>query len=135
MKIPTCMERFVGPGEMGGDLQIFDYPLLSMVMVNLQNDQARGAGDYAELTSMPEYMRHLCGDVKICPSIKTHIVNGQERRVRSSGCWVLYPMISDQEKVTVRRGTRYDKAQVSRYIERYFTPMEMDEDEEEVLKL
>jgi hypothetical protein len=144
MKIPAAMEHLARPGEMSGKLEVYDFPLLSMVMVNLQNDQAQGAGDYAELGVMPEHMKHLVGDVQVCPSVKTHtvrikcgngIIDEQERRVRSSGQWVLYPVISAQQKVTVRGGKTFVKKQFSGFVERYFSPAKVVEDEEEVLKL
>lgn len=120
MRIPTAMVHLVGKGNMEGELVKWDFPMLSMVMVNLQNDQARGAADYAELTSIPEYMKRMVGGVKIWKKEKTVIVGGKERNVRSSAQWVLYPLISDQEKETVKDGKRYVKRQVSGYMERYF---------------
>jgi hypothetical protein len=134
-KIPTYLARMVGKGRMSEDLQIFDYPMLSMTMVKLENDRAPIANDYAELRELPEHMRHLVGNVQVCTSEKTHLVNGQERRVRSGAIWVLYPTISDQEKVTIKRGKRYEKKQVSNFVERFFKPSKVVEDEEEVLKL
>jgi hypothetical protein len=134
-RIPDYMARMVGKGRMNEDLQIFDYPMLSMTMVKLENDRAPIAGDYAECRELPEHMRHLVGNVDVVTSTKTHMVAGQERRVRSGAIWVLYPTISDQEKVTVKRGKRYEKKQVSAFVERFFSPAKVDEDEEEVLKL
>jgi hypothetical protein len=134
-RIPDCMARMVGKGQMSNETVVYDYPLLSMTMVKLENDRAPIANDYAECRELPEYMRHLVGNVEVCTSEKTHIVNGQERRVRSGAIWVLYPTISDQEKVTVKRGKRYEKKQVSAFVERFFSPAKVDEDKEEVLKL
>ncbi len=114
------MAHLVGKGKMEGELVPWDYPMLSMVLINLQNDQTRGAADYAELTSIPAYMEHLVGNVQICPREKTIVVGGKERRTSVSYQWVLYPLISDQEKVTVRGGKKYIKQQVSGYMERYF---------------
>jgi len=119
-KIPTWIERFVGPGEMSDKTIICDWPMLSMVLVNLQNDQARGAVDYNELRVMPKYMEHLVGNVEICTSEKTCIVDGKERMARSGAIWVLFPMISDQEKITIKKGVKYVKPQISKYMERYF---------------
>lgn len=114
------MAHLVGKGKMEGELVPWDYPMLSMVLVNLQNDQTRGAAEYAELTSIPAYMEHLVGNVQICPREKTIVVGGKERRTSVSYQWVLYPLISDQEKVTVKVGKKYVKRQVSGYMERYF---------------
>jgi hypothetical protein len=120
MRIPTSMAHLVGKGKMEGELVTWDYPMLSMVLVNLQNDQTRGAAEYAELTSIPAYMKHMVGNVQICTKEKTRIVDGKERRVCVSYQWVLYSLISDQEKVTVKGGKKYVKRQVSGYMERYF---------------
>jgi hypothetical protein len=120
MRIPTSMAHLVGKGKMEGELVPWDFPMLSMVLVNLQNDQTRGAAEYAELTSIPTYMEHMVGNVQICTKEKTRAVDGKERRATISYQWVLYPLISDQEKVTVRGGKKYVKRQVSAYMERYF---------------
>lgn len=114
------MVHLAGKGKMEGETIVYDFPMLSMVMVNLQNDQTRGAVDYNEVTSIPAYMRHLVGNVKICPRVKTIVVAGKERRASVSYQWVLYPLLSDQEKVTVRGGKKYVKRQVSGFMERYF---------------
>ena len=119
-KIPTYMERFVGKGKMEGDLVLYDFPMLSMVMVDLQNDLTRTAAEYAEVRSIPNYMRHMVGDVQICPKEKMVVVGGKERKAIISHQWVLYPLVSDQEKRTVRGGKKYVKRQVSGYMERYF---------------
>jgi hypothetical protein len=127
--IPTYMERFVGPGDMSDKTIVYDYPMLSMIMVNLQNDQTRGAADYSELKVMPKYMKHLVGNVKISKKEKTVVVCGKERRVRAPAQWVLYPLISDQVKITTVGGKRYAKRQVSTFIEKYFSPSKVDEDQ------
>jgi hypothetical protein len=119
-KIPTSMAHLVGRGKMEGELVPWDYPMLSMVLVNLQNDQTRGAADYAEVTSIPAYMKHMVGNVQICAKDKTVVVGGEVRRARAPAQWVLYPLLSDQEKVTVKGGKKYVKRQVSGYMERYF---------------
>lgn len=104
---------------MSGDLVPYDYPMLSMVMVDLQNDQTRGAAEYAELRSMPAYMKHMVGDVQICTRTETMVVGGKTRKTTIAHQWVLYPLISDQEKVTFRGGKRYVKRQISGYMEKY----------------
>lgn len=99
---------------------VCDFPMLSMVMVDLQNDLTRTAAEYAEVRSIPNYMRHMVGDVQICPKEKMVVVGGKERKAIISHQWVLYPLVSDQEKRTVRGGKKYVKRQVSGYMERYF---------------
>jgi hypothetical protein len=62
----------------------------------------------------------MVGDVQICPKEKMVVVGGKERKALISHQWVLYPLVSDQEKRTVRGGKKYVKRQVSGYMERYF---------------
>jgi len=132
------MARFVGAGEMSDKTIVYDYPLLCMNMTNLQNDLTPIAIDYNELRILPEHMKHLVGNVQVCTSEKTHMVAGQERRVRSGGIWVLNLVIVDKEKTVTRRGKTYDRRQVSPFTERYFSDSKQDkmvEDEEEVIKI
>ena len=155
MMIPTSMAHLVGKGKMQGEMVVCDFPMLSMVMVDLQNDLTRTAAEYAEVRSIPNYMRHMVGDVQICPKEKMVVVGGKERKALISHQWVLYPLVSDQEKTTVRGGKKYAKRQVSGYMERYFgtcpvvevakktkadsgkhtTLMRIVDDDEEILRL
>lgn len=133
VKIPDYLARMVGKGTMSNKTIVYDYPLLNMVMVNLQNDYSVGAYRYALLTHIPKYMRHLVGNVKVqkfVDSVETEI---GVRRVRTPATWVLYPMIFDLEKEVVKNGKRYVRRQVSAFTERYFNVKEAEEDFEETI--
>lgn len=135
VKIPDYLARMVGKGTMSNKTIVWDYPLLNMVMVNLQNDDSVGAYRYAILTHIPKYMRHMVGNVKAQKFVDEVETEIGVRRVRTPATWVLYPIVFDSEKVTVKNGKRYVKKQVSAFTERYFAIREKEEDFEEVINI
>lgn len=135
VKIPDYLARMVGKGTMSNKTIVWDYPLLNMVMVNLQNEDSVGAYRYALLTHIPKYMRHLVGKVKVQQFFDAVETEVGVRRVRTPATWVLYPMIFDSEKEIVKNGKRYVRRQVSAFTERYFTVRESVEDFEETIAL
>ncbi len=135
VKIPDYLARLVGKGTMSNKTIVWDYPLLNMVMVNLQNDDSVGAYRYALLTYIPKYMRHLVGKVKVNKFVDLVETEVGVRRVRTPATWVLYPIIFDSEKKSTRNGKPYIKKQVSAFTERYFAVKETEEDFEETINL
>jgi len=135
VKIPDYMARLVGKGTMSNKTIVWDYPLLNMVMVNLQNDDSVGAYRYAMLTHIPKYMRHMVGKVKVQEFVDEVETERGVRRVRTPATWVLYPMIFDSGKTVVKNGQRYVRKQVSAFTERYFAIKEKEEDFEETIAL
>ena len=135
VKIPDYLARMVGKGTMSNKTVVWDYPLLNMVMVNLQNEDSVGAYRYALLTHIPKYMRHLVGNVEVQEFVDEVETELGVRRVRTPATWVLYPIIFDSEKEIVKNGKRYVRRQVSAFTERYFAIKEPVEDFEETIAL
>lgn len=135
VKIPDYLARMVGKGTMSNKTVVWDYPLLNMVMVNLQNEDSVGAYRYALLTHIPKYMRHLVGNVEVQEFVDEVETERGVRRVRTPATWVLYPIIFDSEKEIVKNGKRYVRRQVSAFTERYFAIKEPVEDFEETIAL
>ena len=135
VKIPDYLARMVGKGTMSNKTVVWDYPLLNMVMVNLQNEDSVGAYRYALLTHIPKYMRHLVGNVEVQEFVDEVETERGVRRVRTPATWVLYPIIFDLEKEIVKNGKRYVRRQVSAFTERYFAIKEPVEDFEETIAL
>lgn len=125
-----------------GEMPMFDYPMLKISMVNLQSSttsktenggQIVGnsiiAGDYRENRELPSYMEHLVGKVKVFDAPKTHVVNGQERRVRGSGVWVINMTICDRDKVR----KEYVEPMISPFMNEYFAIKEEKYDDEDMV--
>jgi hypothetical protein len=115
--------------------------MLKMSMVNLQSSTPAKTGDggqivgnsilardYNENTILPDYMEHLVGKVAVSQGLKTHVVAGQERRVRGSGIWVINITICDREKA--RKG--YTEPMVSSFMSEYFAIKEPKYDDEDM---
>jgi len=137
-EIPGYLAHLVGPGTMTNKKpEVWDYPCLIMVMVNLQGtEEARAAFEYAEVKKIPSFMKHLVGD-KLKPSDrdKTQIVNGKVRRAKSPGIWILYPALCDRPKSHVTRGKVYVEKQVNSFIERFFTSTTKKDKDVEIIRL
>jgi len=126
-KIPSYLAHMVGPGRMSDKVIPWDYPCLSISMVNIQNERAQIALDYTEVRTLPDHMRHLVGDIEVCSREKTHVVGGQVRRTRSPSVWVMTFTILDRERVKVVRGKEFAFKQVNGFVERFFSPVADDD--------
>ena len=133
-KIPNYLAHLVGSGTMTGKKpKIWDYPCLFISMVNMQGTKnAQVALNYAELREVPDFMRHLVGNIETCVRGKTHVVKGEVRRTRSPSIWVMIISICDREKLHVVRGKKFIEKQVSPFTKRFFTPKE---DDVEIIRL
>lgn len=136
------MNDYLSMGMPEGDVPLFDFPMLKMSMVNLQSSTPAKTGDggqivgnsilsrdYNENTILPVHMEHLVGKVAVSEGLKTHVVAGQERRVRGSGIWVINMTICDREKV--RKG--YTEPMVSSFMSEYFAVKEPRYDDDDMV--
>ena len=135
------MNNYLSMGLPSGDVPLFDFPMLKLSMTNLQSstDQktANGgqiignsiiAGDYSENRELPSYMEHLVGKIGVCTRPKTHLVCGQERRVRGSGTWIINMVVCGRDRV--RKG--YSEPMVSPFMQDFFAIKEPKYDDEEM---
>lgn len=135
------MNNFWSMGIPSGKAPVFDFPMLKMSMVNLQSSTPAKTGDggqiignsslaqdHSENRALPGYMKHLVGKVEVYNEPKTHVVNGQERRVRGSGVWVVTMFICDRDKV--RKGIA--EPMVSPFMREYFAIKEPKYDDDEM---
>ena len=135
------MNNYLSMGLPSGDVPLFDFPMLKLSMTNLQSstDQktANGgqiignsiiAGDYSENRELPSYMEHLVGKIEVCTRPKTHLVCGQERRVRGSGTWIINMVVCGRDRV--RKG--YSEPMVSPFMQGFFAIKEPKYDDEEM---
>jgi len=139
------MNNYLSMGFPEGKVPIYNHLMLKMGMVNLQSStssrtedggqiigNSQIATDHSENRELPGYMEHLVGKVAVCSVPKTHVVSGQERRVRGGGVWVITTTICDREKV--RKGIV--EPMVSPFMTEYFAIKEPKyEDDDMVFKL
>lgn len=132
-KIPPWLARLVGEGTMSDKTVVWDFPMLNLFMVNLQNDDAVGAFRYNKLNYMPEYMKHLVGDIEIVPFVDAVEVSGKVRRVRTPATWVLVMSITAESRIYYKNGKQYVRKQFGTFFEKYFNGPKKAEDFEETI--
>lgn len=133
IKIPPWLARFVGKGTMSNETVVYDYPMLNLSMVYLQNDYAVGAYRYNQLNYMPAYMKHLVGDIEITPFVDAVEVAGRVRKVRTPATWVLFMTITAESRTYFKNGKKYVRKQFGAFFEKYFSSPEKAEDFEETM--
>ena len=135
------MNNYWYMGLPSGKVPEFDFPMLKLSMTNLQSstDQKTVDGgqipgnsslaqDYSENRELPSYMEHLVGKIEVCTRPKTHLVGGQERRVRGSGTWIINMVVCGRDRV--RKG--FSEPMVSPFMQDFFAIKEPKYDDEEM---
>ena len=136
------MNNYWSMGMPEGKTPLFDGPMFKIDMVNLQSNSdqktANGgqiignsiiAGDYVKNKALPSYMEHLVGKVRVHDKPETHVVDGQERRVRGSGTWVV--VLTFSERAKVRKG--YIEPMLSPFTEEFFAIREIEPEDSEIV--
>ncbi len=136
------MNNYWSMGLPSGEVSLFDFPMLKLSMVNLQSrttsktgdggqivGNASIAGDYSENRELPSYMEHLVGKIAVCTKEKTHLVGGEERRVRGGGTWVINMVVCGRDRV--RKGIA--EPMVSPFMHKFFAINEPRYDDNDIV--